>query len=149
MTALLDHAPIPRQISYSIKSGSVATGLGESSLRQAIRKGLLAARYYRSTVLIDAEDLARYVRALDPDGHDRAFPDQAPQQISYNLRQAAAATGLGESTLREIIRKAILPARHHGATPLIPADALAAFYRSLPSERQVDRSDVAANRKVA
>lgn len=71
-----------------------------------------------------------------------------PQQISYNTRQAAAATGLAESTLRQLVRQGKLAARYHGATVLIDAADLARYFRSLPSERQVDR-ECAANRGAA
>ncbi len=67
------------------------------------------------------------------------------RQISYNVRQAHEATGIGESTLRQLVRKGHLAARYMGTTILIDADDLERFYNSLPSEKQVDR-DVAANR---
>lgn len=69
----------------------------------------------------------------------------ALQQISYNVRQAHEATGIGESTLRSLVRKGHLAARYLGSTLLIDAEDLMRFYSSLPSERQVER-DVAANR---
>lgn len=69
----------------------------------------------------------------------------ALQQISYNVHQAHLATGVGESTLRKLVREGLLAARYLGSTLLIDADDLKRFYRSLPSEKQIDR-DVAANR---
>ncbi|MFE3105970.1 helix-turn-helix domain-containing protein [Nocardia tengchongensis] len=72
----------------------------------------------------------------------------APQQISYNTRQAAEATGIAESTLRRLVREGKVAARYFGATVLIDAESLAQFYRSLPSERQVER-ECAANRRIA
>lgn len=69
------------------------------------------------------------------------------QQISYNVHQAHVATGVGESTLRKLVREGHLAARYLGSTLLIDAEDLARFYRNLPSERQVDR-DVAANREA-
>ncbi|PKV80852.1 helix-turn-helix domain-containing protein [Nocardia fluminea] len=71
-----------------------------------------------------------------------------PVQISYNTRQAAAATGIAESTLRQLVRQGKLAARYNGASILIDAEDLARYYRSLPSERQVD-IECAANRGVA
>lgn len=68
-----------------------------------------------------------------------------PQQISYSVKQAADATGIGESTLRRLIREGRLAARYMGSTILIDAPSLDRFYRALPSERQVDR-EVAAHR---
>ncbi|WP_330253034.1 helix-turn-helix domain-containing protein [Nocardia sp. NBC_00565] len=70
------------------------------------------------------------------------------QQISYNVRQAHLATGIGESTLRKLVREGHLAARYLGSTLLIDADDLKRLFASLPSEKQVDR-DVAANRGVA
>lgn len=75
-------------------------------------------------------------------------PDTVLQQISYNVKQAAEATGLAESTIRRLVREGLIAARYHGSTILIDADDLARYYRSLPSERQVER-DCAANRGAA
>lgn len=72
--------------------------------------------------------------------------ESLPQQISYNVRQAAEATGIGESTLRRMVREGKLAARYLGATVLIDAKSLVRVYESLPSEKQVERNDVAANR---
>lgn len=69
----------------------------------------------------------------------------ALQQISYNVRQAHEATGIGESTLRKLIREGMIAARYLGSTLLIDAKDLQRFYDSLPSEKQVER-EVAANR---
>ncbi|MFF0546902.1 helix-turn-helix domain-containing protein [Nocardia thailandica] len=68
-----------------------------------------------------------------------------PRQISYNTRTASEATGIAESTLRKLVREGKIAARYLGATILIDAADLARFYRSLPSERQVD-VECAANR---
>lgn len=70
------------------------------------------------------------------------------QQISYNTRQAALATGLAESTLRKLVREGKIAARYYGSTILIDAEDLARFYRALPSERQVE-VECAANRGAA
>lgn len=66
-------------------------------------------------------------------------------RISYNVRQAHEATGIGESTLRKLVRQGLLAARYLNSTLLIDAEDLKRFYDNLPSERQVDR-EVAANR---
>ncbi|WP_024801159.1 helix-turn-helix domain-containing protein [Nocardia sp. BMG51109] len=71
----------------------------------------------------------------------------APQQISYNIRQAHQVTGIGESTLRRLVRQGLLAARYLNSTILIDAEDLERFSRSLPSEKQVLR-DVAANRSL-
>lgn len=76
---------------------------------------------------------------------DTRINTAALQQISYNVRQAHDATGIGESTLRQLVRKGHIAARYLGSSILIDADDLLRYYNSLPSERQVDR-DVAANR---
>lgn len=68
-----------------------------------------------------------------------------PQQISYNVRQAHLATGIGESTLRRMVRQGTLAARYLGTTILIDAESLDRLYKSLPSEHQVVR-ECAANR---
>ncbi|MBF6133486.1 helix-turn-helix domain-containing protein [Nocardia otitidiscaviarum] len=72
----------------------------------------------------------------------------APKQISYNTRQASEATGLAESTLRKLVREGHIAARYFGSSILIDAESLALYYRSLPSERQVER-ECAANRRIA
>lgn len=70
-----------------------------------------------------------------------------PQQISYNVKQASAATGLSEHTIRREIRENRLAARYNGSQILIEAESLARFVRSLPSERQVHR-ECAANESL-
>lgn len=70
---------------------------------------------------------------------------ELPKQISYNVRQAFEASGIAESTLRRLVREGRIAARYMGSTILIDAASLARYYRSLPSERQVER-EVAANR---
>ncbi|WP_280222068.1 helix-turn-helix domain-containing protein [Nocardia neocaledoniensis] len=72
-------------------------------------------------------------------------PEQLPRQISYNIRQAAEATGISESRLRALVRHGHIAARYLGSTVLVDAESLARFYRSLPSERQTGR-ECAANR---
>lgn len=74
--------------------------------------------------------------------------DIEPRQISYNTRQAAAATGIAESTLRKLVREGHIAARYHGSAILIDAEDLHRYYRSLPSEKQV-HVECAANRGAA
>lgn len=64
MTARKPDPELPQQISYSVAQAHAATWISEWSLRKLVRDGHLAARYMGSTVLIDAADLARYVRSL-------------------------------------------------------------------------------------
>jgi len=71
-----------------------------------------------------------------------------PHQISYSVQQAAAATGIAESTIRQLVRDGHLAARYLGSKILVDAADLERYYRALPSERQVER-EVAANRGVA
>ena len=61
------------------------------------------------------------------------------QQISYNPKQAAVATGLGESTIRRLVREGKVAAHFFGSSILVDAKSLESFVNSLPSERQVER----------
>ncbi|MFC9892140.1 hypothetical protein ACFVMC_00460 [Nocardia sp. NPDC127579] len=54
----------PQQISYNVRQAFEATGISEPSLRRLVREAKIAARYFGSTILIDAESLAGYVRSL-------------------------------------------------------------------------------------
>jgi hypothetical protein len=72
-----------------------------------------------------------------------------PQQISYNVKQASAATGLSDYAIRHAIREGKLAARYLGDKILIEAESLVLFIRSLPSERQVHRDCAATERGVA
>lgn len=63
-------APVPQQISYSPKQAAVATGLGESTIRRLVSKGKIAARFYGTSVLVDAHSLSRFVRSLPSERHD-------------------------------------------------------------------------------
>lgn len=56
--------PQPEQISYSVKTASIATGISESRIRRLVREGYLAARYLGESVLIDAESLRRMYASL-------------------------------------------------------------------------------------
>lgn len=76
-------------------------------------------------------------------GHSAGTVDL--HKISYSVQQAHEATGIAESTLRQLVRHGHLAARYLGSKILIDADDLVRYYRSLPSERQVER-EVAANR---
>ncbi|WP_280245534.1 helix-turn-helix domain-containing protein [Nocardia abscessus] len=78
----------------------------------------------------------------------RKAHSEGPAQLSYSVRQAYEATGIAEYTLRKLVREGKIAARYHGASILIDAESLARFYKSLPSERQVER-ECAANRGVA
>lgn len=73
---------------------------------------------------------------------------QFPQQISYSVQQAHAATGISEASLRRLVREGKLAARYFGVTVLIDAADLARYVRRLPSERVVDR-ECAVNRERA
>lgn len=72
--------------------------------------------------------------------------DQGPKQISYSTRQALDATGLSEHTIRQLVRDGKIAARYYGSKLLIDAESLERFYRSLPSQRVVER-DCAANER--
>lgn len=60
--------------------------------------------------------------------------------LSYTVAGAAAATGLSVSAIRALIQAGDLPARYYGhgqrKTPLIGADDLMSWFRSLPDEPQ-------------
>jgi excisionase family DNA binding protein len=58
-------------ISYTIAEAVKATGIGRSSLYEAIKAGELAAKKRGAQTLIKAEELARYVDAL-PDAREPA-----------------------------------------------------------------------------
>lgn len=64
MSTLPVESDAPRQISYNVHQAFVASGIAESTLRRLVRKGEIAARYHGSTILIDAESLARYYASL-------------------------------------------------------------------------------------
>ena len=78
----------------------------------------------------------------------RSSKEDLPRQISYNVHQASEATGIAESTIRQLVREGHIAARYLGSKILVDAASLERYYRALPSERQVER-DVAANRGVA
>lgn len=55
-------------------------------------------------------------------------------KLAYNLEEAAAATGYSASTLRIAIRRHDLLARYANTKPIILADELQEWLRSLPTE---------------
>lgn len=74
--------------------------------------------------------------------------DDLPRQISYSVRQASEATGIAESTIRQLVREGHLAARYLGSKILVDAASLWRYYQSLPSERPAER-DTALNKGVA
>lgn len=69
----------------------------------------------------------------------RQRQEDLPRQISYSVQQASAATGIAESTIRQMVREGNLAARYLGSKILVDAADLERVYYSLPSERQVER----------
>ncbi len=69
----------------------------------------------------------------------RRHQDDLPRQISYSVQQASAATGIAETTIRQMVREGNLAARYLGSKILVDAADLERVYYSLPSERQVER----------
>lgn len=61
--------------------------------------------------------------------------DLPPSKLAYNLREAAAAVGVEQQTLRDAIKAGTLPFRLNGARYLILATDLLAWVESLPSEK--------------
>jgi excisionase family DNA binding protein len=53
--------------------------------------------------------------------------------LAYSILDAARASGLGRSTLYELIAAGKIEARKVGARTLIPADSLRRFITSLPA----------------
>jgi hypothetical protein len=64
---------------------------------------------------------------VDPTSIDKS-------KLAYNLEEAAAATGYSTSTLRIAIRRHDLVARYANTKPVIMADELQDWLRSLPTE---------------
>lgn len=58
----------------------------------------------------------------------------AKPKLAYNLKEAAAATGYSVDTLRIAIRRNDLVARYANSRPIILADELLDWLRSLPTE---------------
>ena len=65
--------------------------------------------------------------------------------LAYSPAQAAQVLPIAESSIRRLVREGKIHARYFGSSILIDADALTAFYHSLPTEKQVER-ECAANR---
>lgn len=51
-------------VSYDIPSAALATGLSETTLRDAVRRGDLAALYSGTKLVIEREELQAFIRAL-------------------------------------------------------------------------------------
>ncbi|WP_433597900.1 helix-turn-helix domain-containing protein [Nocardia sp. CA-135953] len=68
--------------------------------------------------------------------------------LAYTPAQATQIVPIAESSVRRLVREGKLAARYYGSAVLIDAVSLESFWRSLPSERQVDR-ECAANRRAA
>jgi excisionase family DNA binding protein len=55
--------------------------------------------------------------------------------LAYSILDAAKASGLGRSTLYELIAAGKIEARKMGARTLIPVDSLRRFIESLPAAK--------------
>lgn len=60
----MDETLFIQPVSYSMRGAAAATGLSESTLREAISKRYLPVRYYGKKPLILFEDLREWVRDL-------------------------------------------------------------------------------------
>ena len=56
-------------------------------------------------------------------------------KLAYTVPEAVSASGIGRTTLYELIRASRLEARKMGKRTLIPAEALRALLASLPATR--------------
>lgn len=57
------------------------------------------------------------------------------EPIAYNYQGAAEAVGLSVDTIKAEVAADNIPTRYYGRKPLIPAESLAAWFKSLPAER--------------
>lgn len=57
-------------------------------------------------------------------------------KLAYTYDEAAAATGAGRRALQDAVRDGNLVASYVGTKPLIPADELERWLKSLPHEPQ-------------
>ncbi|WP_433712859.1 helix-turn-helix domain-containing protein [Nocardia sp. CA-084685] len=80
-----DDSERPQQISYSVAQAHTATGLSECTLRQLVREGKIAARYYGTKILIDAESLRSY---MNPYQANAKLIETAPPTDSRHSNRA-------------------------------------------------------------
>ena len=80
---------------------------------------------------LKAEVAALAALALAPSGGDGAVV--APKLLT--VRQAAAALGVGESTVHALIRSGELGSRKIGSSRRIPVEEVDAFIARLPADR--------------
>lgn len=62
-------------------------------------------------------------------------PALPPEKLTYSLKEAAAALGVGKSTLYKALSDGALSALKLGNRTLIPADSLGAWMNSWPRRR--------------
>ena len=86
----------------------------------------IASDPYRTIV----KEASEKVPPLAP--HPQEFP---PEKLAYSIKEAAAAVGVGRTTLWKAITEERLLAVKLGTRTLIPSDALRAWIGSLPATR--------------
>jgi len=57
-------------------------------------------------------------------------------KIAYTYAQAAEATGVGETRIKEAVRNGELTVRYPSSKPIIEHDELLAWVHALPTERK-------------
>ena len=62
----------------------------------------------------------------------RAVPNAPIVKLAYSAQEAAAACGVSDDTIRNLIRSSHIAAKKVGTKYLIPADELKAWFESLP-----------------
>jgi excisionase family DNA binding protein len=63
-------------------------------------------------------------------------PDPEPWKVAYSVPEAAAALGVGTTTIYQAVRSGALDHRWLGAKLLIPRVALVAWLDALPQEQE-------------
>ena len=88
-------------------------------------------RHHELTCLLwSVKEASAKVPPLAP--HPQEFP---PEKLAYSIKEAAAAVGVGRTTLWKAITEERLLAVKLGTRTLIPSDALRAWIGSLPATR--------------
>ncbi|MEO5314193.1 hypothetical protein PV772_08735 [Pseudarthrobacter sp. CC12] len=61
------------------------------------------------------------------------------QKLAYSIQEAAEATGYSSDTIRKALRNNDLVARYANSKPVVLAEELADWLRSLPTEAPADQ----------
>lgn len=115
------------------------TGIGETTIKEAISAGDLVRRYPSSHPVVIESELRAWLSSLptEPGGARVPATDlwESDPAVSWNLSSVPDLIDVGITTLKNAIARGDLLKRHASTRPVIYESDLDSWLESLPTER--------------